>query len=145
MTLAQPHIEPHPTKEGIYILLEDFSYEWIKNDKEYQLREFAGFEFDLASVPRFLWTVSGITPGGLKWTPPFWHDAGYKYKGKFPPGHFRVWDDDLEGWVNVKRKWKRKQLDKLFCRLMREDGISVKKRRKAYWAVRIGGLKAWLT
>lgn len=143
--LKQPHIEPHPTKSGVFILIDDFSYEWFKEGKRYQLNEFAGFEFDLASVPWLARAITGFTPSSFKWTPPFWHDAGYEYKGRFPPGHFRIWDEDLQGWVNLDQEWKRSQVDKLFCRLMREDGVGRWKRRMAYRAVRLGGWVAWYT
>jgi hypothetical protein len=42
----------------------------------------AGFEFDGATVPRVLWTVSGITPWGLHQTAAMIHDYIYVNKGE---------------------------------------------------------------
>jgi len=143
--IFQPLITPHPEIIGDYVLLEDFIYEWKKRGKHQRIIIPAGFEFDLASVPRIFWTPTGISPDRLRWTAPLIHDFLYEHKGNLPQGSYQIWDDDLNGFVNSKDIWTRKNSDKMFCRLMREDGIGKFKRRMAYRAVRIGGWYAWNT
>jgi len=145
MTLAQPDIEPHPTKEGIFVLKSDFSTEWKAEGLKQQLNAEAGFEFDLASVPWLARAITGFTPSSFKWIGPLFHDLIYEYEGDLPQGSYRVWDNDIDGWVNSKKIWTRKNADRFFCRLMKDDGVGSKRRKMAYWAVRAGGWLAWKT
>lgn len=143
--IPQPRIEPHPKIIGEYVVLEDFHFEWKAESERQLIIVPEGFEFDLTSVPRIFWTPTGITPDRLRWTSPLIHDFPYHYKGKLPEGSYKIWDDDIDGWVDSKRIWTRKNADRLFCRNLREDGISIFKRRMAYRAVRVGGWYAWRT
>ena len=143
--IPQPRIEPHPEKIGKYIVLEDFHFEWEAELQRQKLLIEKGFVFDLASVPRIFWTPTGITPNRLRWTAPLIHDFLYHHKGILPYGSYSIWDNDLNGWVISDKIWTRKNADKLFCRTLREDGISRIKRRMAYRAVRAAGWYAWKT
>ena len=143
--IPQPRIEPHPETIGKYVLLEDFHFEWEAELHRQKLLIEKGFVFDLASVPRIFWTPTGITPDRLRWTAPLIHDFPYHHKGILPYGSYKIWDDDLNGWVNSDKIWTRKNADRLFCRTLREDGISRIKRRMAYRAVRAAGWYAWKT
>jgi len=143
--IPQPHISPHPEVIGDYLLDEEFIYDWLKDGLRYRLVIPKGFDFDLASVPRVLWTPTGITPDRLRWTAPLIHDFLYEHKGDLPRGSYQKWDRELNGFVDDKSIWTRKNADRMFCRLMREDGISWRKRRMAYRAVRMGGWYAWKT
>jgi len=142
--IKQPRIEPHPTIIGSYVLLENFTYKWKVNIFDRKLVVPKGFVFDLASVPRIFWTPTGISPDRLRWTAPLIHDFLYEYQGRLPAGSYfmktykKVWEED-------KTQWTRKNADRIFCRLMREDGISRFNRRMAYRAVRLGGYIAWKT
>ena len=82
----------------------------------------ANFECDGASVPRFLWgSVSPqIHPCTLRGAVA--HDYLYRHQ---PPG------------------WSRKEADQLFYDLIREDGLSWFRAKKAYWGVRIFGGESW--
>lgn len=82
----------------------------------------AGFRCDGASVPRFLWdSISPqIDPRTLRGA--IAHD--YLYRNQVPG-------------------WDRKEADQLFHKLIREDGLSWWKSRKAYWGVRLFGKGAW--
>jgi len=144
--IEQPEIGPHPKVIGDYLLKEDFTYEWIAEGKRQRLIIPAGFDFDLASVPRIFWTPTGISPDRLRWTAPLIHDFLYEHaRSPLPAGSYQIWDDDLYGWVDSRRIWTKPNADRMFCRLMREDGISRFKRRMAYRAVQFGGHIAWLT
>lgn len=139
--LKQPRIEPHPTIIGKYILLENYVYKWKKFGRFRKLVIPKGFVTDLASVPRIAWTFSGITPGHLKWAAPICHDYPYQYKGVLPPGSYFI---KMGGeWTEDRTKWKRKDTDRLFFRIMREDGIPQKNRRRAFKGVRVGGWFSW--
>ena len=141
--IKQPRIEPHPTKIGYYVLLESFTYKWTGAGFGRKIVVPKGFVFDLASVPRIFWTPTGISPDRLRWTAPLIHDFLYEYKGKLPAGSY-LWLPRGK-WEKDKTQWTRKNADRLFCRIMREDGISRFKRRMAYRAVRLGGWIAWKT
>jgi len=141
--IKQPHIHPNSEMIGSYVLLQDFTYKWHAKDFDRKLVIPKGFIFDLASVPRIFWTPTGISPDRLRWTAPLIHDFLYEYKGKLPEkSYFRL---PRGTWIEDKKIWTRKNADKMFCRLMREDGISMFKRRMAYRAVRAGGWLAWKT
>lgn len=140
MRLEQPDIEPYGKK---YILLKDYTYEWKKGNMGRKLVIPKGFIFDLASVPRIFWTISGVTPGRLGWAAPLIHDFLYEHRGKLPEGSYFLFMNDK--WVSSSIVWTRRSADKMFCRLMREDGISRFKRRMAYRAVRLGGWTYWNT
>ena len=102
----------------IITLLEDHTETW--NGRTFIVP--AGFESDGVSTPRFLW--SSISPkihpatlrGGI--------DHDYLYR------------EQPEGWT-------RKDADKLFFDVIREDGLSPVRARLAYTGLRIFGSKAW--
>lgn len=141
--IEQPQISPHPERIGEYILDKDYSYEWEKDGEKYKLVVPKGFEFDLASVPRIFWTFTGITPSRLRWAAPILHDLVYEHQGKLPLGSYFIHDGGK--WVVSNIVWSRKSADRLFCRVMRDDGIPRFNRRMAYRAVRLGGWVAWRT
>ena len=143
--IPQPDIKPHPEIIGDYIVQKDFTYEWVKDGFRQKLIIPTGFDFDLASIPAILWSITKIAPDRLRWTAPLIHDFLYEYKGKLPKNSYKEWDKSLNGWVNNKDIWTRKNADRMFCRLMREDGIGWRHRRMAYRAVRAAGWYAWKT
>jgi len=128
---------------GSYVLDESFVYKWVGGGFNRKIIVPKGFVFDLASVPRIFWTPTGISPDRLRWTSPLIHDFLYEHKGKLPAGSY-FWQPNA-GWKEDTTVWTRKNADRIFCRLMREDGISRFKRRMAYRAVRLGGYIAWKT
>ena len=136
--IKQPRIEPHPEKIGYYVLLESFTYKWDSGGFSRKLVVPKGFVFDLASVPRIFWTPTGISPDRLRWTAPLIHDFLYEHKGKLPDNSYFM-KTHMRGWEEDTTEWTRKNSDRMFCRLMREDGISRFNRRMAYRAVRLGG------
>lgn len=82
----------------------------------------AGFEHDGASVPRVVWTLSGLVPDGLIRAAALAHD--YVYRG------------------NV-RSLTRRQADAMLHDLMVEAGISRWRAYVAWAGVRVGGWAAW--
>ena len=90
----------------------------------------AGFTFDLASIPRILWVVPGFAPFELSTAAPLLHDFLYKHKG-FPEA----------GDLSVSRR----QADRFFRILMKEEGVGRVRRLLAWLAVRVGGYLSWRT
>jgi hypothetical protein len=117
----------HARKDGLYVLDVAYVYEtdlispvgwWAVNIP-------AGFVWDGASVPRLLWTLSGIRPGGRMVGPSLVHD--YLYRRRRP----------------TNCDYTRKDADQLFRYLMLKAGLSKMKARRAYWAVRLFGRSSW--
>lgn len=140
--LEQPDLRPWVT-EGQYRLYAPYTYEWHGEDGILRAITIpTGFLCDLASVPRWLWTITGITPSGLIEAAALLHDFIYRNKGKLPRYSYGMLKDGV--WVDLYgAKWGRIDGDKLFARVMREAGVSKSKRRAAYLGVRAGGWASW--
>ena len=136
-TLYSPRLKP--LQRGQYRLLEDYVYEWEHEGIKYRLVVLEGFECNIASVPRLLWSY--INPFDLGPAAIF-HDWIYRHGGRLPrQSWFKGQDGQFLACENI--HWNREGTDRLFARMMRESGASKIKRRQAYWAVRIFGGCAW--
>ncbi len=89
----------------------------------------AGFRFDLASIPRILWRL--LAPFELSIAAPLGHDYLYRHGGRFV---------SLTG---IKRKISRKDADKLFLKVMEDEGVGWFRRKAAYRAVRLFAGGCW--
>ncbi len=136
---AQPLIVP--IAEDLYRLVETYSYEWDNAGIRNRLTIPAGFEFDGASAPRIIWTLTGIIPDGLIRAAALVHDFIYRHGGRLPAGVHQVLVNGE--WVDARGRWTRGQADKMFARLMREAGYSKTRRRAAYLGVRLFGWASW--
>jgi len=123
--------------DKLYLLQEEYTYEWSKDLTRYRLTVPADTLTDLASVPQPLWWW--IAPRDLR-EASILHDDGYKHRGNFG-ARWQRWDGRT--WVAVEGVWTRRELDRLFGRVMRERGVSKLKRRAAFLAVRAFGWLAW--
>lgn len=103
---------------------------YVLTRDDYRIRIPAGFEFDLASVPRPLWWL--MAPFDLSIVAPLIHDFLYDYAG-----------DPPDGTVMPPRTFTRAQADQLFLDLMRLEGVAAWRRKLAYWAVRLLGSFRW--
>ncbi len=90
----------------------------------------AGFEFDLASVPKPLWWL--ISPFDLSIVAPLIHDFLYRYEG-----------NPLAGSIAPPRTYTRKEADRLFRYIMKQEGVWWWRRAAAYRAVRTFGRSWW--
>jgi hypothetical protein len=151
MSLKQPLLNPVSEKGGkvIYELLATYKYEFNYNDRCYRIIIPKGYLTDIATVPRFVWTFSGILPDGLHRAAALLHDFLYQYKGKLPKGTYQ--ELKFEGWSFIPMKdekgrlgWDRGRCDRMFAHVMREAGVSKLKRRLMYLSVRTCGLIFWL-
>lgn len=146
MMFEQPDIRPVLTRKGWdYKLNSPYFYEWEKDGIRRRLRIAAGFEHDGASVPRPLWTLTGIERDGLQRAGALVHDAFYRSGGTL--GEWiaqEVWSDGRQEWESeMDARWTRAEVDALFCRMLREAGVSMLKRRMMYRGVRGFGWLYW--
>jgi len=126
-----------------YALVQNYTYRWRKHDTYYRLTIPRGYKYDGASVPRPVWTISGIRPDGLLRAAATVHDWLYIHRGEMPRGCYQRYIDGE--WVDVNQIWSRESADRMFGRLMREAGMKRWRRRAAYRAVRTFGGLYWKT
>jgi len=125
-----------------YRLEESARYEWIYNGLRLRITAPEGFESDGGSIPRALWSLSGLNPDGAGRTSYLFHDVVYRASGKLPSGILQIQNQN-EDWVEWTRPMTRLEADKLFCHLLRVAGVGKIVRRIAYYALRAGGALAW--
>jgi hypothetical protein len=116
-----------------------YTWETVLEDQPALLRLVvpAGFRHDFASVPRPLWVlISPLDLGNAS----IFHDWLYRHRGgvatlRRAPGE--------TAWSPVTTPWTRRDTDRLWARIMREQGVAKWRRRAAYRAVRLCGRSAW--
>lgn len=121
-------------------LTEDAVYTWCHEVEEYDALRLiapAGFRHDFASVPRPLWWF--ISPIDLGLASVF-HDWLYQAGGRVTTMGRRSVD---ASWVEIDEEWSRFDADRLFARMMREQGVSRLRRRTAFKAVQWFGGAGW--
>lgn len=123
-----PPVISYSVDDKCWYLEAEYSYQ----DGENLVKVPKGFDFDLASIPRFLWWL--IAPFELSITAPLLHDFVYVYRGDLP-----------EASIVPVRIYNRKEADGLFKRIMKQEGVSKWRITAAYFAVRLFGKRAWLT
>lgn len=121
-----PPVVSYEVETGRWRLEREYRYE----EPGLGLRIPEGFEFDLASVPRPAWTL--IAPFELSIAAPLVHDFLYRHRGR-PP----------EGSVEPARTFSRGEVDALFRRMMKAEGVPGWRWRLADAAVRLFGGPAW--
>ena len=102
-----------------WILVEECSY----TTRDFTLVAPKDYETDLASIPRFLWSI--IAPFELSLPAPLFHDLIYRRAGKM-----------IQPQIDVPHDFTRKEADDIFLELMEKKKVPVWKRTLAYWAVR---------
>lgn len=126
-TLPRADVQLIDAPHNKWRLVEPYSY--YDSEHDVTITVPAGFEFDLASVPRFFWRI--IAPFELGIEGPLVHDAAYGTRG-FPAG-----------WTDPERMYTRKEVDALLLHIAGQGGASPWKRRAAYAVVRAFGRGAW--
>lgn len=66
----------------LFQLTENYIASWTYNNKERTILVPVGFQWDGASVPQFLWSFTGLYPGGIMLAPSVIHDWIYISKGR---------------------------------------------------------------
>jgi len=143
--IEQPDIRPFLTRRGWeYRLNSPYFYEWEKSGVRRRLKIAAGFAYDGASVPRPLWTLTGIERDGLQRAAALVHDVMYRHAGRLPDGVQEIWSDGHLEWEPMHEvRWTRAEADALFCRMLREAGVGALQRRMMYRGVRALGWMFW--
>lgn len=145
--IDHPNLEPvlfTNGREG-YRLEAPWRYTWTVGDVERRLEFPPGFLSDGASVPRILWSLTGITPDGLIRAAAFVHDCLYRFRGRLPPGWLFERPVGAEGSIAVADvRYTRQSSDAMFGRIMRQAGVAPRKRRLAYHGVRLCGWAVWM-
>lgn len=120
---------------GQYELIEPLVYD----THGYRLRIPKGFITDFASIPRWLWSITGWTPGGLQQDAAIIHDYLYQREG-------RPREKDVS-LLEITRPWParftRKECDDIFYAAMIELGVNSVKAATMTKAVNIFGRFAW--
>jgi hypothetical protein len=143
-SLEQPLLVPirAPGDDPLYRVVQPWHYHWeLPGRPPQRLTVPRDFEVDGASVPRFLWTLTGITPDGLHRAAALAHDSLYRYAGHLPAGAHQIHLTD--GWADSGHLWTREEADRLFARILRECGVGRTRRRLMYLGVRLGGWRSW--
>lgn len=140
----QPLLVPvrAPGDDPLYRVVQPWRYDWkLPNWAAQRLTVPRDFEMDGASVPRLLWTLTGITPDGLHRAAAVVHDFIYRYSGHLPADAHQI--RLPSGWADTGHLWTREEADRLFARILRECGVSKARRRIMYLGVRLGGWMSW--
>jgi len=144
--ILAPTVQPlcRPIGRKLSTTLEEVEYRWIgDNGLEYRLIVPNNFIFDGASIPRLLWTATGLAPHGVMDGPALPHDFGYHYQGDFPAGSYQL--KSLNGlWYDCAVPMQREQLDSLLHALCLHFGIGSYRAGLVWSGVRLGGWWAWL-
>jgi hypothetical protein len=141
--IDQPDLRPFLDEAGrdMYCLYRTYDYRWAFLGEELRLTVPEGFESDGASVPRLLWSLTGIERDGVHRAAALLHDFLYKHAGEIPYGAQMILIG--EEWSPYGSGWTRKDADKLFARVLRESGVGKVRRRLMYLGVRLGGWRPW--
>ena len=119
-------------------LADDVVYTWRHAGEGgagvYRLVVPEGFEHDFASVPRPLWVLVAPIDLGIA---SIVHDWLYANAGRVETLRW------AGTWEPVATPWTREDADRLFARLMREQGVARWRRRAAYLAVRVFAGRFW--
>lgn len=138
-----PQPDLRPVGEGRYILLGGYRYVWSDRGLDKKIVVPVGLETDGASVPRLLWTITGLTPDGPIRAAALVHDFLYRHGGKLPEGAL-LGRNPSGAFIPLDHyEFTRAEADGLFHQIMLQSGISARKAWLAWAGVRMGGWTAW--
>lgn len=120
---------------------EQWYVEWRRDGRLRKLWVPAGYVWDGASVPRFAWSIIGITPFGAGDATSLAHDALYRAMGGRKPEAWKgcTLTDDQGRTVTVSRN----EADRLMQAMFRQSGYNRVQSAMAYQAVNLFGRKHW--
>lgn len=129
-----------------YKLVEDYVAYISIDGVDWKIVVPKDFEYDGASVPRLVWSLSDLTPDGLIRAAACVHDFAYEHKGKMPLGSTFKQNPVFPGaYSSHYLELTRRQSDDVFKALMQRGGVNKTSRNRAYKAVRWFGWWAWRT
>lgn len=123
----------------IWILEEEVSVIINSNElsKPTGIKIPVGFQFDLSTIPRFLWSI--IAPFELSIIAPLVHDFIYVNKGNLSINENKIVIKSNNNNFNLSRL----EADSIFLDHMKQEGIGFIKRWFAYFGVRLFGGIFW--
>lgn len=125
--IEQPNVGVTGAERGdIYELMNNYNVTFDMHDERIFFTIPAGFTYDGASVPRILWSISGLTPDGAHRIAALIHDYIYERKG-----------------IIKEYMLTRGEADLVFKAYMKKAGISNWRVNIAYWSVRLFGQDVW--
>lgn len=135
-----------PIDHNLFRLEEDFIYEWTLEETPQKITIKSGFEFDGASIPEIGTTITWLLPWfetiypmGKHIYAALIHDFIWKYKGRIPLNSHQMLINNE--WVDAgydkdgKLIWTFTTSNKLFARMLREDGVGKRERRAMFLTV----------
>jgi hypothetical protein len=134
LNMRQPDITPIQHSKYRYRNDEDYTITIFVRGLPYFITIPAGFIYDGASVPRVLWSLSGLTPDGLIRAASLVHDWIYVHKGEVLAMHKNI---------KYPLKLTRAQTDRIFLDHMANSGMGWWERNTAFAAVRAYGWTQW--
>jgi hypothetical protein len=121
----------YSTLREIWILVDDYRITVpLPTEGSVSLQIPAGFEFDLASVPRIVWPL--ISSFELSLVAPLIHDYFYEFTGS-PVYHEKVPALDFRSHYHRVTRY---EADQIFLQMMLREGVKRWKARSSYAAVR---------
>lgn len=137
-------------------LMQDFTFFFERDEKQYQLIIFRGFQYDQASIPAGpLWMLGGIAGHNSEYsTSSLEHDFWRMYHGN-ANGYRCEWGNRVSGegelkeknssgeWVKSNRIFTIQEVDDIFYRRLLEYGVKDPKATLMRAAVRLTGGKKW--
>lgn len=124
--------------ETLWQLHEGYSYSWEFDGRLLRVWIPKGFLFDGASIPWFLRWIADRGRLGLK--APLVHDYMHSRHGVVAVDHWETVGDQGGGYwtIHTHQRWSRRDADRLFFRILREDGVEPRwLRRGAFKLVRL--------
>ena len=133
---ADRPIGDEPSENLIKIITEPWECMWVYHGQQRNLKAPAGYIYDGASIDRWAWTISGIVPDGMIRAASLAHDIPYRAEGGRKPGaYLGASITNINGNAVLIT---RAEADWVFYAFMRFVGMSRRKSRRAWLAVRIG-------
>lgn len=137
-----------PLAHNLYQLRDDLYYTWQAEGYMRRIKVPKGFIFDGASIPMvgtfITWVLpwyETIYPMGAHWRADCFHDWNWMYRGRVPVGTYDLFVDGK--WVDIGeviklengQAWTFDSSNRLYGRMLKEDGIGKKERNTMQWAV----------
>lgn len=132
------------TGKVLYNLRRPYCYVWEHDGVKRAEYARKGFKNDGASVFRLLQTISGLHQDSIR-AESIIHDLGYAHKGEFPNPDGEYFKKVNGTWRSLKVTVPRRDVDRIFGRMMRENNIPINLRRRAFHTVDKLGWIPWHT
>ena len=142
----QPDIRPIPSKTSHrdsttfnYRSYREWNYYFTIDSVRYKGTVPRAIISDGTSIPKPLWSITGIQRDGLERAAAWAHDWHYQRNGKIPLKKWVL----VKGWTDCDKVLTREESDNIFYNMMKASKVSEKRARLMFDAVRKYGYIAW--